>query len=169
MLQEANLQWRYIDTSTNLIYPWYTMDCLEWLKEQDTKEWNVFEYGSGYSSIWWRLNSKSVESIDSDQTWAEAMNVKYIKEKGEYVERVARVNHWDCVIVDGSYRYDCIQYSMIHIKSGGYLIVDNWEQDMTEITPEEVEKVKDLLKDWELTVYKQYNHSSWKTAVFKKP
>lgn len=166
MIREANLHWRYEDTESGLIMPWYTLPCLQWLKSIDIKSWSVFEYGCGYSTIWYRLNAKIVQSVDHNISWAEAMGAMHENDKLTYIKRSMISNpDWDLVVVDGEYRDECVEKSKIFVKPGGYIIVDNYDQE--DFPPGEV--IDEILKGWEKQVFNQPNHGSWKTAVFKKP
>lgn len=167
MIQEANLHWRYVDG--NLIMPWYTLPCLQWLKTLNVSQWNVFEYGCGYSTIWWRLNCKEVISVDSDESWAKSMVVLFLDYKNSYVESPSFGfdSPYNCIVVDGLYREDCVKYSIDFLKQNGYLIIDNWGQE--DFPPDACERTLELLKDWPYQIFKQPNHSNWTTAVFSKP
>lgn len=168
MIQEANLHWRYLDTESNLVMPWYTLPCLQWLKTKPVSEWKVFEYGAGYSTIWWRLNCEVLESIESSKNWADAIGCKHDIDKQNYISSISRTGFWDnvfdCIIVDGDHREECVKYCLPFLKQGAYLIIDNYGSEDYDIS-----KTKDLLKDWECTLHNQPNHSTWVTAVFKKP
>lgn len=169
MIQEANLTWRYIDTESNLVMPWYVLPALEWLKKQDVKSWNVLEYGAGYSTIWWRLNAKQVASVDHNQEWATAMDAASLSIKESYINYVAIFAisklQLDCIIVDGEWREECVEFSRYFLKPGGFMIVDNYGQ--TDFPP--TETIDELLKGWGKQVFKQPNHTDWRTAVFQKP
>lgn len=170
MIQEANLHWRYFDTATNLIMPWYTLPALQWLQKQEVSQWSVFEYGSGYSTRWWAANGKYANScaVDTSEIWAKAMMANHITEKKEYIKSCEEfiVTHygWDCIVVDGDWREECVEFCIQFLKSGGYLIVDNYDSENFD-----PKKTEHLLKDWEVTIHKQPNHTSWKTAIFIKP
>jgi predicted O-methyltransferase YrrM len=171
MIQEANLHWRFIDTESNLIMPWYTLPTLQWLKKQDTKQWQVFEYGAGYSTIWWRLNCLTVHSVEDNKQWASVMFAEYFTDDA-FVKNISihfdNNDLCDCVIVDGSQREECVEFSQKYLKSGGYLIFDNYgQQGSPEFPP--AEKIDELLAGWEKQVFRQPNHTNWATAVFKKP
>lgn len=166
-LREANLIWRYTDG--DVIAPWYALPALEWLKQQDTSKWRVFEYGCGYSTIWWRLNCSKVVSVDNNEVWAKAMNAICEKEKDNYIHaslNYSFANKHDCIIIDGEWRDECTVFCLDYIKPGGYLIIDNYEQYDVGFN---YDNVNLLLEGWEKTVHKQYNHSTWATAVFRKP
>lgn len=167
MIQEANLHWRYVDTESNLVLPWYTLPALEWLKKQDVKNWLVWEYGSGYSTIWWRANCKLIQSVESDPVWGKAMGAYNCEYEGGYIQSCLRNEDsqlWDCIIVDGIYREECTEFCLKFLKPGGVLIIDNYGSEDYDIA-----RTEDLLKVWPREIHKQPNHSSWATAIFFKP
>lgn len=167
MIQEANLHWRYVDTDSNLVMPWYAIGCLEWIKSLDTKEWTVFEYGAGYSTIWWRLNAGLVDSVDHDERWAWAMTARHETKKAKYIASITsrEAGSLDCVVVDGEWRDECAHAAVDFVAPGGHLIFDNYGQkDFPSTRP-----IDELLKTWTRHVFFQPNHSDWKTAVFTKP
>jgi len=172
MIREANLHWRYEDTETGLILPWYTLPALHWLKQQDVSKWEVFEYGAGYSTIWWRLNCRNVDSIDHNINWSNAMSAICEKTKDDYIEFIrfcieSTTNEmgFDCVVIDGEHRKECLEYSIDYVANGGYVIIDNWGQEDFPDT----EFADKLLEGWEKQIFKQPNHTDWCTAVFRKP
>lgn len=168
MIREANMHWQYVDTESGLIMPWYTLPCLQWLKQQDVSKWEVFEYGAGYSTIWWRLNSKIVRSIDDSEIWADAMGTWFTKNKDTYTSRIIVDYHRstiDCVVIDGAWRKDCLFDSYQYVRQGGCIIIDNWGQEDFPDT----EFAEKLLEGWEKQLFKQPNHTTWVTAVFRKP
>lgn len=167
MICEANMQWRYYDTPSNLIMPWYTLPTLQWLKSIDISYWKVFEYGAGYSTIWWRLHAKEIVSVDDSKEWAKAMGAIHQSEKYEYTTEINVRGEFDCVIVDGAWREDCARHAKSYVKSGGYMIIDNWQQE--DYPVKSCEATDEFLMGWERTLYRQANHGEWCTAVFKKP
>lgn len=164
MIQEANLQWRYYDTETNLLFPWYTLPCLQWLKEQGVEEWSVFEYGAGYSTCWWRANAFFHFAVEDDVRWSIAMDVRHENKKEDYIEKLSAFEI-NCVIVDGKWREECAIFASEHLLSGGIMIIDNW--DNLELF--DFEKCKDSFVGWTIEVFQQSDHRFWKTAVLKKP
>ena len=78
--------WQKKDQSNNLIYPWYTFEALDEISKWDTKDWNIFEYGGGYSTLWWRDKAKNVITIDNNKNWCEKMNLIHINSYKEYIE-----------------------------------------------------------------------------------
>jgi len=167
MIQEANLGWAYIDTETKLVMPWYTLPTLQWLKTMDVSQWHVFEYGGGYSSIWWRVNSAFLKNVDGDDNWATAAGAWLAKTETTYVTAINDGHEYDCVVIDGDYREKCLNYCINFLKRGGFLIIDNWLGE--DFTPEMVSRTEILLEGWKKQLFKQPNHSQWTTAVFYKP
>jgi len=168
MILECNRLWQYQQTETGLILPYYTLPCLEWLVKQDISEWNVFEFGAGYSSIWWRAHCNTLTSIDHSKTWAKGMMAEWITDKTEFIEYIAKhskLEEYNCIIVDSEYwREECSAFCIPYLKSGGYLIIDNYESENYD------PKVNEhLFKDWPIQIFKQPNHSTWQTAVLTKP
>lgn len=167
MICEANLQWRYYDTPSNLIMPWYTLPTLQWLKSIDISNWSVFEYGAGYSTIWWRIHCYDLDSVDNIKDWAHAMGACHREIKEEYITKIAFNDPVDCVIVDGAWREDCARFAKDYIKPGGYMIIDNWQQE--DYPVKSCEATDEFLMGWERTLHRQANHGEWCTAVWKKP
>lgn len=170
MIREANLHWQYQDTDTGLLMPWYTLPALEWLKKQDISKWRVFEYGAGYSTIWWRANCQEVFGVEWNPFWYKAMNGRdddlvFCETPADYIQRIHFCGGFNCVVIDGEFRDACIEFSKNHIMPGGYMIIDNYGQ--TDFPPSET--IDALLEGWEKQIFKQPNHSDWCTAVFRKP
>lgn len=72
-------QWRSIkersciDKEGNFI-PWCTYSAIEFLKQFDFSNKNVFEWGSGNSSFFWAIKAKEVISIEDDKKWFDLIN-----------------------------------------------------------------------------------------------
>lgn len=165
MIQEANRHWQFTDTDTYLIMPWYTLPALKWLKKMDTRLWRVFEYGCGYSTLWWKVNCEFLKSIDSNEMWAKAMGAIYEPQKESYIAMVEGWGKYDCIIVDGEHREECAIYCTEFLKPGGVLIIDNWK----ETGGFDCSNIERHLQGWQCTVHQQPNHSDWRTAIFIKP
>src|SRR5262245_33676123 len=51
--------------------PWFTYPAIEFLRQLDLSEKTVFEWGSGYSTVFWSSRAKKVVSIETDPKWHE--------------------------------------------------------------------------------------------------
>ena len=49
--------------------PWFTFGAIEFLNQIIWAEASVFEYGAGYSTLWWQCVVNSVISVDHDPQW----------------------------------------------------------------------------------------------------
>lgn len=186
------VQWQIIDPSNNCVFPWFTHPFLEVLKTWDLKDKIVCEYGGGRSTAWLRMECDTVITIETKPDFMEAIReecrevkrsngsviLKEINEGDREREReyVEAPNEWianfdfDIVIVDGIFRYECIEYAIKQLlRCGGKLIVDNWQQDGF-VCP----ACADLVAPYEGYVYRQEDHTDhhgnpWQTAYWEIP
>ena len=49
--------------------PWYTYPAITFLKNVIQAEWKVFEYGCGYSTVFWNRNCAKTVSVEHDEQW----------------------------------------------------------------------------------------------------
>lgn len=178
--------WQSIDSKGN-IFPWFTNSFLKELAKWDISNWDIFEWGSGYSTLWFSQNCKNLTTIEHSLEWGKAvqasldkLNIKNVSlkiRKGSkqedigdngletsYVEAIEEENKkYDCIIIDGIHRNDCAFKAIKHIKPGGIIILDNADQKTIGLnsTP-----TFELLKQYELKSYPQKNHADWKTVYW---
>jgi len=141
---------QYLDERSKVLFPWYSKPFLDFLKTLETSNWDVFEYGAGFSTLWYAVNCKSITSVENDQSWSTGVssyiksvgldnaNVMYepggpnIFEEGEnssYVMSIYKTDQlYDVVVVDGVHRNTCVKHAIKKIKPGGMLIFDNFNQ-----------------------------------------
>ncbi len=53
--------------------PWFTYGAIEFLHRIVRPDDVVFEYGAGYSSLWWQERVRSLYSVEHDPEWAETL------------------------------------------------------------------------------------------------
>jgi hypothetical protein len=49
--------------------PWLVFDAIDYLSEIDMRGWQIFEYGSGGSTLYWLGQGACVTSVEHDATW----------------------------------------------------------------------------------------------------
>src|SRR3712207_2933796 len=49
--------------------PWYTYPAIEYVRQLDFSDKEVFEYGSGQSTLFWAQAAKRVVSVEEDEAW----------------------------------------------------------------------------------------------------
>ncbi len=137
-LGQAKSLWRCecVDRDGNPI-PWYTYPAIEFIEQLDFSNKIVFEYGSGYSSIFWARRCKKIVSIEDNREWYEKIskrlprNAEYhlLQDKETYIGALdGYPEQFDVIIVDSgqlSYRHSCAVTARRKIKSDGLIIVDN--------------------------------------------
>lgn len=122
---------------SGLPLPWYTYPAIRFLQERVQSGMNVFEFGSGNSTLWWADRVKSVTSVEHDQNWSEIVknripeNVLYkrldLVEGGEYSQfaKSSGRGPFDIVAIDGRDRVNCALNCMSELKDDGVIIFDN--------------------------------------------
>lgn len=159
--------------------PWYTYPAIEFLRRLDFSESNVFEYGSGNSSLWWARRSRSLTSVESDPDWharikaatSSMHNFTYhlASEKEDYI-RSSGVEEADIVVIDGKYRFECTRHLIEGIARSGYrcstLIFDN-----SDWYPRSIADLSQRL-GWaqvDFSGFGPINDYTWTTSIFLAP
>jgi hypothetical protein len=157
--------------------PWYTYPTIEYLKNLDFSEKNVFEYGSGNSSLWWKERCKKIISIESDKKWYDKIqNLKFINsnfdyrlklDKKEYILQTEIVGS-DIIIIDGLWRGECADFVIAQIDNNkinpSMLIFDN-----SDWFPKTIAKLNYRLKHWvqvDFSGFGPINNYTWTTSIF---
>lgn len=120
--------------------PWITYSAIEFLKGKLSLEMDIFEYGSGNSTIYYSKRVNSVTSVEHDKDWYEKIKVnlprnvnlvyKMLEYNGEYCKAIEEFDkRFDIVIVDGRDRVNCIKKSIDRVKENGVIILDDSERE----------------------------------------
>jgi Methyltransferase domain len=137
--------------------PWWNPRAIRYLAEQLPTGGQVFEWGSGGSTVWFARHGQSVTAVESEPGWAARVRkggtgavVRYIpgrdegrmrselqlRDHGEHFfdDYVDAVNDYpdgcfDVVVVDGLCRKECARLAAVKVKPGGIVVVDdtNWD------------------------------------------
>ncbi len=131
-----------VDRDGNCL-PWYTYSMISFLSDRVKPDMHVFEYGSGYSTLWWSQRVSHVTSCEHDRAWHDLIaartpsNVDYIycalDTDGAYC-RVATPfkSEFDCIVIDGRDRVNCAKQCLGALKDSGVIIWDNAERERYE-------------------------------------
>jgi len=121
--------------------PWITYPAIDFLAQFDFSEASVFEWGSGFSTLWWAGRCKHIASVESNEQW-----IPFIKSKlpqsvellitplNADAEIEAFVKHstieFDVIVIDnyGSFRWQCARAATDKLAEGGIIILDNSDQ-----------------------------------------
>ena len=120
--------------------PWMNYGIVEFLKERLNKDLNLFEYGSGFSTLFYSTHVNNVISIEYNKKWFDYIkNIPssnseiYFYEKdidGRYCRAIHDFEYlYKIVIVDGRDRVNCIKQSVSKLTCDGVLILDDSNRD----------------------------------------
>ena len=115
--------------------PWYTYPAIEYLSQFDYSNKEIFEYGCGYSSMFWANRAKKVISIEDNLTWFEKWQKEFThpqleirwRDEGEIYENAILEDDkkYDVIVVDGKRRAECAKMAVEGLAAGGIIILDD--------------------------------------------
>jgi hypothetical protein len=148
---KSSFQKKCIDKNGKAI-PWWAYGATKFLENKISPNLKVFEFGSGYSTLWLANKVIDLTSIDDNQTWINLLkskipsNVNLIYSETEdtkygnrtflpigqtkynYSKEINKYNKkFDIIIIDGVDRNNCIVESLKNLSSCGVIILDNLE------------------------------------------
>ena len=133
--------------------PWYTYPAIEYLSQFDYSNKEIFEYGCGYSSMFWANRAKKVTSIEDNLKWFEKWQQEFLHEfleirwrdEGEIYENAIFEDNkkYDVIVVDGKRRAECAEMAVKGLADGGMIILDDSDRINTS---QEYVKAVDVLK-----------------------
>lgn len=116
--------------------PLYTYPAIEYLRSLNFKNKEIFEYGSGNSTLFWLEKGAMVTSVENNEEWRDQLNKKIGKDKNHkllfakkkgYINSIMQDNKkYDLIVIDGSEnRLECTKNAIKKIKEDGIIILDN--------------------------------------------
>ena len=122
--------------ANNQSIPWLTYPFITFLKGRIHAQLNIFEYGSGDSTLWYAKRARSIDAVEHHFEWytyvnskkTDNMTIKHIElDHGDNYARAIHVSgkQYDIVIVDGRDRNNCMKEACKGLTSSGVIILDN--------------------------------------------
>ena len=122
--------------NTGAPLPWWSYSAILFLQDRLRKDMRVFEYGSGYSTLWLASRVRSVVSIETEKVWYQNLKNKLpsnvqlslvvYETDGKYCRLVSDYAHEvDIVIVDSRDRARCAKNAVDSLGRNGVLIFDD--------------------------------------------
>lgn len=116
--------------------PWITYPCIDFLTQFDFSGKTVFEYGGGYSTLFWSKRASKIVSVESDKAWYDFIKPKmpancellYSPDEPQtYAGQIGQYQKFDVIVIDGPgpTRPVCAQIAARHLAPGGMVILDN--------------------------------------------
>lgn len=120
--------------------PWWPVNCIDLFSKSLPTGAVTLEFGSGSSTLWLAKRCLIVHSVEDDERWYESVRAKIdaagLKNVG--LKLVADSNYWnpevdlssiDAFIVDGNYRWKCIESILPRMKKSSFIYLDNSDSD----------------------------------------
>ena len=118
--------------------PWISYPAINFLSGRVRREFEVFEYGSGNSTLWWAMNAGRIVSCEHDEVWYSQLKeripegVTYVHEPlegGRYPSSIKNYGYFDIVMIDGRERVECSNHAITQLKDGGVIVFDNSDRE----------------------------------------
>jgi len=120
--------------------PWLTYSFIDFITERLNKEFNVFEFGSGNSTLFFSERVKKVSSVEHNSEWYNKLkskmpaNSNLILSKSDSSDDYVAVlkhsnNKFDLIIVDGIHRNECCYEAANRLTEKGVIILDDSERE----------------------------------------
>lgn len=122
--------------------PWWPMSVIDVVEKHLTSSSSVVEFGSGGSTPWLAARARHVTSIESNEQWyrlvakrLEEMEIRNVNlrlaEGDAYFDAVsyATPEGFDLAIIDGDYRWRCVEEILPFMRNGGLVYLDNSDSD----------------------------------------
>lgn len=121
-------------TASGAPLPWYTYGAIDFLERRLSPGLTVFEYGTGYSTLWYAERVARVVGVESDRDWAARLAPRLPANAAITVETeldryrnaiLGAEDRFDVVAIDGLSRPECAAAAVERLSGGGVLVWDN--------------------------------------------
>ncbi|MER8710052.1 hypothetical protein NKH49_31825 [Mesorhizobium sp. M1088] len=122
--------------------PWWPVAVIPIIEDfLAAKPRDVIEFGSGSSTVWLAKRALTVNSVEDNETWTETTRkrlreyslsnatVRHAEDKNYYDLGWASGRSFDLAIVDGSWRWRCIESVIPLMKKDSLIYLDNSDAD----------------------------------------
>lgn len=120
--------------------PWLNYAFIKFLAPRLLPTMQVFEYGSGNSTLWFASKVGKIKSVEHDQTWITKLQTRLpnnaqvvfqsLDNKEAYIHEVGKAQTlYDLIIVDGRERNRCVEACLPCLSANGVIILDNAERE----------------------------------------
>lgn len=137
--------------------PWYNFPLVEFLDAYIQPNMNIFEYGCGFSTLYYAQKKCNVYGVESSSTWLEKTTqlaqkhnlnqyISIIKCKAnDMPKQIHQFNvNFDIIIVDSHHRLECLMETKK--TNCGMIILDNSER-------ESLQKANNIMTGFEIKVF----------------
>lgn len=155
--------------------PWYTYPAQDYLRHLDFSTASFLEFGSGYSTLYWEENVKSLLSVERDLSWYNKISTLITKsntkvvlktEFNEYSAFIKEISSlkFDVIIIDGRDRFYTASQVLPMLSETGMLIFDN-----SDWYPKSCQLLREAgLFQIDFCGFGPINNYTWCTSIFLK-
>lgn len=126
---------RAVDAA-GLPVPWCSYPFIAFIGPRLNATMDLFEYGSGNSTLWYASRVRSVTSVEHDKQWYDEVktgmpgNVEMLlgdlgKKEGYAALITQRNAKYHIIVIDGRDRIACTRYSVESLTDDGVIVFDN--------------------------------------------
>lgn len=120
--------------------PWITYPAIDFLAQFDFSGTAVFEWGSGFSTLWWSKRCRRVITVETNEAWVPYIspmlpeNVTLLTPEFNIESEAGsidgKVGPFDVIVIDnnGPFRWRCAEKALPHLAEGGFILLDNSDQ-----------------------------------------
>ena len=128
-----------VDDSGNPI-PWNTYSYIDFISQRLKKNMSIFEYGCGYSTLYYQKKVNFVASVEHDMDWYNKISLmasNNVKLCHQPLEGITYENApmkfkelFSIIIIDGEKRVKCMYEAIKYLKDDGVIVLDDshWDE-----------------------------------------
>jgi hypothetical protein len=115
--------------------PWLTYPAIDFLDTIIKSDWKVFEWGSGYSTLWWAKKIHHVYAVENNTEWYKEVKLQLptnativnSPSENEFVNAINTYEdgYFNAIVIDGEFRNKCAKNCVPKLKQNGIIIFDN--------------------------------------------
>jgi predicted O-methyltransferase YrrM len=160
--------------------PWMTRPAVRFLDALIEPAWKVFEFGSGYSTVWLAQRCASVTSVEHDPDWHKRLSDELVAKhvtncilRLEPLETFPSLlsgnSGFDLIIIDcqdlRGERFLCLDAARDHVHQGRYVVFDDSDRS-------EYRQADDLFAGWHVRRFvgwKPFPLHAVETSIYQRP
>lgn len=114
--------------------PWMNYGAVDFIGEKIDAGMRVFEWGAGFSSLWFATRVKQVISVEESAAWYRELqpqlpanvSLQCLPGKDDYVQAIrATAGEFDVIVIDGVHRNECALECIPRLSAKGMVVFDN--------------------------------------------
>jgi len=116
--------------------PWNPYCFIRFIEPRLKKDFRVFEYGCGASTIWYSRRVAEIIAVEHDAHWRDRIAPRIVNGSvihcpidGRYVEEACNAHgEFDIVIIDGQHREECAIHAVKAVSARGCIVWDDSQE-----------------------------------------